>query len=197
VIFHFANAAMLPMVGEVLSKGKGQMSSLFMSACMIIAQAVMIPVALIAARLTGQVGRKPIFLVGFAVLSIRGLLFALSGKPLYLIGVQSLDGIGAAIFGVLWVLIISDLAAGTGRFKILQGAIIAAWNLGAFLSNFVAGWMAKIAGYRVSFLSLGALAAFGFVFFAFLMPETRNSSSPECEDVSSTDGTTFTGPRAA
>jgi MFS family permease len=161
-----------------------------MSACIIIAQVVMIPVALIASRLTDRIGRKPLFLVGFGVLSTRGALFALNGNPLYLIGVQSLDGVGAAIFGVLWVLIISDLAVGTGRFKIMQGSIIAAWNLGAFFSNFVAGWLAKVAGYRITFLSLGALAALGFVFFAVFMPETRNPLTPKCEDVSSVGGTT-------
>jgi MFS family permease len=45
VLFHFANAAMLPLVGELLSTGHDQGSSFYMSACIIVAQLVMIPVA--------------------------------------------------------------------------------------------------------------------------------------------------------
>ena len=44
VLFHFANAAMLPLVGELLSTGHDQGSSLYMSACIIVAQLIMIPV---------------------------------------------------------------------------------------------------------------------------------------------------------
>lgn len=51
VLFHFANAAMLPLVGELLSKGKGTESSLYITACIIAAQAVMIPVAFLTGRL--------------------------------------------------------------------------------------------------------------------------------------------------
>jgi hypothetical protein len=32
VLFHFANAAMLPLLGEQLAKGRGRSSMLFMSA---------------------------------------------------------------------------------------------------------------------------------------------------------------------
>jgi hypothetical protein len=58
VIFHFANAAMLPLVGELLSQGKPRESSLYMSACIIIAQAVMVPVALVTGRVADTWGRK-------------------------------------------------------------------------------------------------------------------------------------------
>ena len=40
VLFHFANAAMLPLVGELLSKGKDGASSMYMSACIVAAQLV-------------------------------------------------------------------------------------------------------------------------------------------------------------
>ena len=35
VMFHFANAAMLPLLGELLAKGQGRSSMLFMSACVV------------------------------------------------------------------------------------------------------------------------------------------------------------------
>lgn len=178
VLFHFANAAMLPLVGELLSKGKDGASSLYMSACIVAAQLVMIPVAILAGKLADPWGRKPLFLIGFGVLALRGVLYTLGKGALYLISVQSLDGVGAAIFGVLWVVIISDLAKGTGRFNLLQGAIQAALGLGAFLSNFLAGFVVKYIGHDAGFLGLAAIALVGLAFFALCMPETKDRSTP-------------------
>ncbi len=174
LLFHFANAAMLPLVGESLSKENAGRSSFYMSACIIAAQFVMIPVAFLTGRLAGIWGRKPLFLIGFAVLGIRGLLYTLGKSSLYLLAVQSLDGVGAAIFGVLWVIIIADLARGTGRFNLLQGLIQSALGAGAFLSNFLAGFVVKAFGFNAGFLGLACIAFAGMLFFAAFMPETMN-----------------------
>ena len=186
VLFHFANAAMLPLVGELLSKGKDGASSLYMSGCIVAAQFVMIPVALFTGRFADTWGRKPLFLVGFAVLALRGFLYTAGKSWIYLLSVQSLDGIGAAIFGVLWVIIISDLAKGTGRFNLLQGAIQAALGLGAFLSNFLSGFVVKQFGYNTGFLGLAGIALAGLAFFAIFMPETKTATSDAIQKTGST-----------
>ncbi len=173
VIFHFANAAMLPLVGELLSQGKPHESSLYMSACIIIAQAVMVPVALMTGRVADSWGRKLPFQIGFAVLALRGFLYTRGRNPYYLLSVQGLDGVGAAIFGVLWVLIAADLARGTGKFNVLQGSIQACLGLGAFLSNFIAGFVVKSLGYNAGFVMLAAIACAGLLVFTLKMPETR------------------------
>ena len=173
LLFHFANAAMLPLVGELLSKGKDGKSSMYMSACIIAAQFVMIPIAFLTGKLADPWGRKPLFMIGFGVLALRGLLYTFSAAPVYLLAVQSLDGVGAAIFGVLWVIIISDLAKGTGRFNLLQGVIQSALGVGAFLSNFIAGFVVKSFGFNTAFLCLAVIACSGMLFFALFMPETR------------------------
>jgi MFS family permease len=182
VLFHFANAAMLPLVGELLSKGADGRSSFYMSACIIAAQFVMIPVAFLSGRLADTWGRKPLFLVGFGVLTLRGILFTLGKGSLYLLAVQSLDGVGAAIFGVLWVIIISDLAKGTGRFNLLQGVIQAGLGLGAFLSNFLFGFVVRSFGYNVAFLGLAAIAFTGLLFYALLMPESKDVQTEPSTD---------------
>lgn len=161
----------------MLSKGKDGRSSLYMSACIIAAQFVMIPVASMTGRFAASWGRKPPFLIGFGVLTIRGILYTLGKGSLYLLAVQSSDGVGAAIFGVLWVIIISDLAKGTGRFNVLQGLIQAALGVGAFLSNVVAGLVVRSFGYSIGFLGLAGVALAGMVFFALFMPETRDYRS--------------------
>lgn len=133
VLFHLANAAMLPLVGQKSSDGLKDGAAVLMSACIIAAQVVMVPVALAASRLAERWGRKPVFLVGFAVLPVRGLLYTLTLNPYLLVGIQLLDGIGAGIFGVVSVLVVADLTRGTGQFNLTQGALATATGIGAAL----------------------------------------------------------------
>jgi MFS family permease len=117
-------------------------------------------------------GRKPIFLVGFAVLPIRGVLYTLTQDPYLLVSIQILDGIGAGIFGALFFIVVADLTKGTGRYNLAQGAASACWGLGAALSNSVAGFIVEAAGYSVAFLFLGAAALAAFLLLWIAMPET-------------------------
>jgi len=172
VLFHFANAAMLPLVGQQLAKGKGFDPTVYLSACIIVAQLVMVPTASLVGSLA-NIGRKPIFLVGFGVLPIRGVLYTLNTNPFYLVSIQILDGIAGGIFGVLSVLVIADLTKGTGRFNLTQGALNTAIGIGAGLSNLMAGFIVQKAGYNVAFLTLAAIAAVATAVFWFLVPETK------------------------
>ncbi|MDZ4876225.1 MAG: putative MFS-type transporter [Chroococcidiopsis cubana SAG 39.79] len=173
VLFHFANAAMLPLVGQRLAHGKATGASLYMSACIIVAQLVMIPVSTWAGSLA-HAGRKPVFLLGFAILPIRGVLYTFSDNPFFLVSVQILDGIGAGIFGVVSVLIVADLTKGTGRFNLTQGAISTAVGIGASLSNLLTGFVVQEAGYNAGFLTLAAIASVALACFWLLMPETNS-----------------------
>jgi MFS family permease len=173
VLFHFANAAMLPLVGQKSSDGLKDGAAVVMSACIIAAQIVMVPVALAASKFAASWGRKPVFLIGFGVLPIRGMLYTLSVNPVYLVGVQLLDGIGAGIFGVVSILVVADLTRGTGRFNLTQGALATATGIGAGMSNVLAGFVVQEAGFDAGFLLLAAIAAVGTLFFALAMPETR------------------------
>jgi MFS family permease len=177
-LFHFANAAMLPLVGQKSGDGLKSGAPVVMSACIIAAQVVMVPVALAASRLATARGRKPVFLIGFAVLPIRGLLYCLSINPVYLVAVQLLDGIGAGIFDVVSVLVVADLTQGTGRFNLTQGALATATGLGAGLSNLVAGFVVKEAGFDAGFITLAAIAGAATLFFALAMPETMTVERP-------------------
>jgi hypothetical protein len=59
----------------------------------------------------------------------------------------------------LGALIVVDLTKGTGRFNVTEGAIVTAQGIGASLSMFVAGWVARVAGYNAAFLVLAAECA--------------------------------------
>lgn len=173
VLFHFANAAMLPLLGQRLAKGTNAgASSAYMSACIIVAQVIMIPVSYITGRLAPQ-GRKRLLLIGFAVLPIRGLLYTMTDAPTFLVAIQILDGVGAGIFGVLSILIVSDLTKGSGLFNTTQGAIATAVGLGASLSNAFAGAIVQHTSYNVAFLTLAGIAVGALVVLWFLVPETK------------------------
>ena len=161
-LFHFANAAMLPLLGEKLAQTNKGSETLFMAACIITAQIVMVPMAVLVGRKADYWGRKPIFLAGFAVLPIRGVLYTLTQNPYALVSIQLLDGVGAGIFGALFFIVIADLTKGTGRYNLAQGAASASWGLGAALSNSVAGYIVDGAGYSAAFLFLGTAALGAF-----------------------------------
>ena len=172
VLFQFANAGMIVLIGEKLSEGRERSAALYISACIIVAQLVMVPVANLAGRLA-RFGRKPVFLVGFAVLPIRAVLFTLSNDPVFLVSVQILDGVGAGIFGVMTILIAADLTQGTGRFNITQGGIQTGIGIGAALSNILAGFVVGIAGYNAGFLTLAVISLVAVAVFWFAVPETK------------------------
>jgi MFS family permease len=86
--------------------------------------------------------------------------------------VQLLDGICAAVFGVLVPLTIADITRGTGRFNLAQGIVGSGIGIGASLSTTLAGWMSDRLGSSVAFLGLACIGVAGLVLTALLMPET-------------------------
>jgi len=99
-----------------------------------------------------QWGRKPLPLIAFGVLPIRGIFYTLTSSTSSLIAIQVLDGVGAAIFGVVSVLVIADLTQGTGRFNLTLGAVTTAVGIGAALSQSIAGGIVHRFGYGASVL---------------------------------------------
>ncbi|WP_336760970.1 MFS transporter [Asaia sp. VD9] len=175
VLFHLGNAAMLPFAGQVMAKSHPGSETVTLSACVIVAQFVMMLVAWAVGRaMAGGIGRKPIFLLAYAILPIRGLLFSWFDAPTAIIAIQVLDGIAAGIFGVIAIIIAADLTHGTGRFNFLQGMVALSVGIGGALSNLLGGYIVQLEGYRAGFLSLTAIAVLALLFFLMLMPETRD-----------------------
>ncbi len=172
VLFNVSNSATLPLVGQLLGHGKKSASIWQVAACVIVAESMMVVVAAVIGKRADEWGRKPIFLCAFGVLALRNMLTVASHSQWYLISLQSLDGIAAAIYGVLLTLVVADLAKGTGRFNFLQGGVQSAMGFGAFLSNLGFGWVAKSLGFNASFVGLGVAALAGGALYLFFMPET-------------------------
>jgi MFS family permease len=175
-LFHIANAAMLPQLGELLAHGSVRSAAPFMGGCIAITQVVILLTASFFGRFASRHGRKGLLIVGFAVLPIRAMLYTIFRAVPALLAVQILDGIANSIFGVVSILVIADRTRGTGRFNLAQGALATAVGLGAALSNTFGGTLMERFGYRTSFLALGAVACFATLLLLTAMPETKRSA---------------------
>jgi MFS family permease len=184
-LFHFANAAMLPQLGEMLSHGARATAAPFMSACIIVTQVVIMCFAPAIGRFANLHGRKPLLMVGFGVLPIRALLYTLTHNTGSLIAIQILDGVANAIFGVVSILVVADRTRATGRFNLVQGSLATAVGIGAALSTTFGGKLIQYFSYRISFLSLGAIAVLAFVLLWTAIPETLPERHEHDSDPSS------------
>jgi MFS family permease len=193
-LFHLSNAAMLPQLGEMLTRGDPKAAAPFMAACVIVTQLVIAISAAWIGRRAGSRGRKPLLLIGFGVLPVRGVLYTVTHATIPLIAIQTLDGVANAIFTVVSVLVIADRTRGTGRFNLAAGSLAAMVGIGAALSTTAGGQLIQHAGFRASFLGLAATAAVAFTVLWLAVPETLRNAFPQENDSgrpgANTDSTT-------
>ena len=176
LLLQLANAAMLPLMAGVVTTRSATWAPVLIAACIIVPQAIVALMSPSVGRLAQQWGRRPLLLLGFAALAVRGLLFATVHDPYLLVAVQAFDGITAAVFSVMVPLIVADIAFGSGHFNLAQGIVGTATGIGASLSTVLAGYASDQFGSNVAFLGLAGVAAVGLLMIWLVMPETRRSA---------------------
>lgn len=176
VLFHFANASLLTLVGQRFAERSS--ASLYLSATLVVTQLVVIPTGIIVGRAAHHRPRRGVLLVAFAVLPVRCLAYGLSAVPLSLVSIGVLDGIAAGTFAVMQVIVVADLTRGTGHFNLALGAIATAVGIGASSSNLVAGLVVRQAGFAAAFGTMGIIAVAALALYAFAMPETGTAPLP-------------------
>jgi MFS family permease len=164
---------MLPLTAGMVTARSSQGAPMLIALCIIVPQAIVALMSPSVGRKAQAWGRRPLLMIAFAALSLRGVLFATIHDPWLLVAVQVLDGITAAVFGVMIPLIVADVAFGSGRFNLAQGVIGTATGIGASLSNVVAGHVSDHFGHGIAFIGLAAAALSGLMVVWILMPETR------------------------
>jgi len=128
-------------------------------------------------------GRKPILLIGLGAQAARGLVLALfEGTPAFVLA-QMLDGVSGAIIGVLTLLVIVDLTAGSGRFNLARGLVATMSGIAASLSTSVFGVVIERLGDSVAFFVMAGAAAASALAVLLLLPETK----PKIYDENSQD----------
>jgi MFS family permease len=175
IIFYFSNGAMLPLVAQEIAKSKPENSTLYLAACIIIAQLVMVPTVYVCGK-QAQNGRKKLLVVAFILLAARGVLYTLTDNVVHLLSFQVLDGMAAGVFSVTAFMVVNDLMGNSGRASFAQGMLATALSLGSTLSNLVSGFIVDAAGFAMGFVFLSALALGALVLLWKAMPETLKKS---------------------
>jgi predicted MFS family arabinose efflux permease len=179
LLFHLGNAAMLPLMGSALTMRSPHWATLLIAACIVVPQLLVAALSPWIGSRAQIWGRRPLLLIGFAALPLRGILFALVSSPLPLVVVQLLDGVTAAVFAVMVPLIVADLTRGTGHFNLGQGIVGTFIGIGASISSTFAGYLSDRFGTAWAFAGLAAIALAGLIAVSLLMPETQPAREPE------------------
>jgi MFS family permease len=172
-LFHLSNAAMLPLAGAAVTMRAGQYANLIIAACILVPQAIVALLSPWVGRQASVIGRRPLLLLGWASLPLRGLLLAVLPGPWLLVAGQAMSGISAAVFGVMLPLLAADLTRGTSHFNLCLGSLGLAMYLGAALSTTLGGWIADAASLQLAFGALGSVGLQGTLAIWWAMPETR------------------------
>jgi MFS family permease len=178
MLFTLGNAAMLPLVGNALTRTVGDAASLVIAACIVLPQLVVAVISPAVGRLAEAKGRRPVLLLGFCTLPIRGCLFAVANDPTLIVLVQILDGVAAACLGVLVPLVTIDVAGRSGHFNLALGFIGLSIGIGATLSTSLAGSIADRWGQPTAYAGLAAVGLVATVLAWSAMPETRRRVEP-------------------
>jgi MFS family permease len=174
-LFHLGNAAMLPLAASVVTMHSNKWATALIAACIVVPQIIVAVFSPWVGRKAEQWGRKPLLLLGFVALPVRGVLFAAIVSPWLLVGVQVLDGVSAAVMGVLLPIVVADVTHRTGHFNAALGAAGTAAGIGASISPSLAGFTIDFFGGQAAFLLLAAVAALGTAILWSGMPETRRA----------------------
>lgn len=185
-LFHTSNGTVLPLVMQTLAIGEGGTGILLSGLCIIVAQIFMVGSAKICGDYSGIWGRKTLFLVGLFSVPVRCLiLYVLTGiknaqeetsvtLQVIILSTQVLDGVGAGVFGTMYILVTSDISAGTGRFSLTLGMTTAAMSIGGTVSGYLGQALAQDHGYQNAFMVIGLMACIPALGYLIFMPETLN-----------------------
>jgi MFS family permease len=172
MLFTFANAPLLMLISGTLA-ARGSNPSLLIGACIVLPQIIVALASPGVGRFADRYGRRLVLIIGFLMLPMRALVFSTTSNASLVIGVQVLDGIAGAGFGILVPLIVSDVAARSGHFNLSLGAVGFAIGIGGTLSTSAAGWVADHYGMRHAFYFLASVGLAAVLLAVFAMPETR------------------------
>jgi MFS family permease len=171
-LFALGNAAVLPIAATAVTRAGGHVADLVVAASIIVPQALAALLSPSMGRAAERWGRRPVLLLGFAALPLRALLFAANGSPYLMVVYQALDGISAAVLGMMVPLVVADITRRTGHFNLAMGMMGLAAGVGATLSNTLAGAITDWQGAPAAFFALALAGAAALTLAWAALPET-------------------------
>ncbi|GJD66064.1 MFS transporter [Methylobacterium frigidaeris] len=171
-LFNLGNGGMLTLLGQKLVAA-GSDATAWTARYVMVAQLVMIPVALLAGSLADKRGRRKLLLVALAALPVRAALSAFIDDPLWLISAEILDGVASGIVGVAVPVVVTDLTWSSGRTQTALGTVNAVQGIGGALSAWYGGVAQSLVGWTGAFLALSAPALVALALVVWLDATTE------------------------
>jgi MFS family permease len=170
--FQMSDAAMLPYVGRKIAGEAGNSANIMIAAALVLPQIVVALLSPAVGRAAERRGRRFVLILGFAAEPVRGLLFAVVSWPAPLVVIQGMDGVGAAVIGVMLPLIAADISRDRGHFNLTMGVIGVAVGGGAACSTLLAGAIDDFSGVSAALLALAGIGCVATLVVYLFMPES-------------------------
>ena len=174
VLFFAASAALLPAVAGQVTRRRPEFATLIVAATILLPQVIVALIAPWIGRTAERAGRRPMLLLGWGLLPVQGLLYAVWPAPYSVMAGQILNGTSSAVFGVMMTLVAADLTRGKGQFNLMLGTLGVAISIGASLSTFLTGIIASTLGASAAYGGLTLTGLAGLLLLWLRMPETRH-----------------------
>jgi MFS family permease len=180
LLFHLANAALLPMLSMRIAAAPGSVNpGLYAAATVIISQMVMIPVAIWTAGRIDRVGYWRLIMLALLIMPVRAALAASSAAPLMMVPVQILDGFAAGVLGVVVPSFIVVLLRGNGHVNAGQSMVMLMQGVGAAMSPALTGMIAGHYSFATAFSVLSVIALTGLLIWWRYAPLLSTQSCME------------------
>ncbi len=171
VLFHSANAPGGVYLGLFLKRDL-QAPDRLLSYAFIVSMLVWMLVIRPVGRLADRLGRRPLLIMGWTMMSLRLVLVAVAQASWQILAIQVLDGLAQAFFAVLAAAWVTDRLADPRRLGEAQVLVGSALVLGSAVGPAFSCQVVDALGYRGMF---GVLAGIGVVtttLVVVLVPET-------------------------
>ena len=178
VLFFVGNGFLLPLAMNRLgNRISAQNTNECIAACLLVAQAMVALISPWMGRKADEWGRRRVLMLGFASVPVHAILLAIFGNLYVVIGLEVLDGMGGAMYGVLQPLVAADITNGTNRYNLVLGVLGLAAGLGTSAGQYGGGFLATHLGYFAAFAILAGVGALAVVAVWLLLPETKDDES--------------------
>lgn len=175
-LFQLGNGGMLTLLGQKLVHTADNPTA-WTARYVMVAQLVMVPVALAAGTLADRRGRRQLLIAACLALPVRAALSAFIDDPVWLISAEILDGVASGIIGVAVPVVVADLTWGSGRTQTALGTVNAVQGAGGALSAWYGGLAQEWFGWSGSFLALGAAGILALALVWWLAATTEDGRS--------------------
>ena len=171
VLFHFSNAPGGVYLGLFMKQELGTSEGL-LPVAFVVSMTVWMLVVQAGGRLADRIGRRPLLIAAWAIMTARLLLLAVAQATWQALAIQVMDGLGQALFAVLAAAWVTDRLGDPRKAGEAQVLVGSALVFGSAVGPAVTGLVVDALGYRGTFAALGSVGAVATLLVIGMVPET-------------------------